>query len=384
MRALSGVLASAAAVDLVVNFTVAQPLHHFWRSTGWCPPEPHTPEAILAYVQQESSLQNHEHVASIAGDGIELIRIHFLLDLIVPLQGAVMGSKFDASRDLDYTKLVTVLGQFDMLGLALGFEVMGNPGGLWTDFGDAAQLAAWQDMVSVIANISTNMFGKEKVKQWRWEPWNEPDHTCSPERRLDANITCDVESWTNYVIATARGIRAVDDSYQFGGPNTGSGLLKTPFLAAILEQKSVRIDFVSWHEKGTTGGDGGSQAVTDRDLDATAAVDQLNPAPNATVTTGNSEADPLGGWNKPHAWRADARYAAMIVEVINQHLQELILTGARRNPFTYLSNDNAFLPYGDVDHLFSQRTLVGRFLYNDTTPYTQETVRKPSLMAMAV
>ena len=33
-----------------------------------------------------------------------------------------------------------------------------------------------------------------------------------------------------------------------------------------------------------------------------------------------SEADPLSGWNKPESWRADARYAAMVVKVTEAEL----------------------------------------------------------------
>ena len=29
-----------------------------------------------------------------------------------------------------------------------------------------------------------------------------------------------------------------------------------------------------------------------------------------------SEGDPLSGWNKGESWRADARYAAMVVKVL--------------------------------------------------------------------
>ena len=34
-----------------------------------------------------------------------------------------------------------------------------------------------------------------------------------------------------------------------------------------------------------------------------------------------SEGDPLSGWNKGESWRADARYAAMVVKVHNENKQ---------------------------------------------------------------
>ena len=34
-----------------------------------------------------------------------------------------------------------------------------------------------------------------------------------------------------------------------------------------------------------------------------------------TISILGSEGDPLVGWNKPETWRADARYAAMVVKV---------------------------------------------------------------------
>jgi len=43
-----------------------------------------------------------------------------------------------------------------------------------------------------------------------------------------------------------------------------------------------------------------------------------------------SEGDPLVGWNKPETWRADARYAAMVVKVCTVlHVYHLVYTAQK-------------------------------------------------------
>lgn len=70
-----------------------------------------------------------------------------------------------------------------------------------------------------------------------------------------------------------------------------------------------------------------------------------------------SEADILTAWSKNITWRADVRYAAMVVKVIIDHYNEFI--DKRNIKIEVLSNDNAFLNYHP--YYFTQRTLLTRY-----------------------
>ena len=59
---------------------VLAPLNRFWRSTGFCPPQPH--EKFRDYVLSDDELQNIALIGSVARQGIKQVRIHWLLDLI--------------------------------------------------------------------------------------------------------------------------------------------------------------------------------------------------------------------------------------------------------------------------------------------------------------
>ena len=62
-------------------------------------------------------------------------------------------------------------------------------------------------------------------------------------------------------------------------------------------------------------------------------------------------------------WRQDATYPAAVVRVLNMHLHSIVdeIDGVN---WSYHANDNAFLNYGD--QWFSQRTLVARFMMNES------------------
>ncbi|XP_043370186.1 alpha-L-iduronidase isoform X5 [Dermochelys coriacea] len=67
----------------VLHVDVSQferPLKHFWKSTGFCPPLPHS-RADLFDLSKDQEL-NLAYVSSVPHGGIEQVRIHWLLELI--------------------------------------------------------------------------------------------------------------------------------------------------------------------------------------------------------------------------------------------------------------------------------------------------------------
>lgn len=104
----------------------------------------------------------------------------------------------------------------------------------------------------------------------------------------------------------------------------------------------------------------------------------------AGTAWGNDEGDPKVHWSSPYAWRADARYAAMVPKIIAQHVKAFVPGTALGVNFRYdvLSNDNGFLPYPDNNvSTFTQRTLVARFAMNHSHPPTVETVTTPAIFS---
>eukprot|EP00966_Prymnesium_polylepis_P222619 5150011-Prymnesium_polylepis.1 len=375
----------------------------FWESVGWCPPLPHT--NMSAFFMQPSSVLNHIELAAVPQRGIKQVRIHFLLALLHVADATAAGSdsvtRDQAGQYWNFTELDSAMDFLHGLGLQVGFELMGNPDHVFSDWREPDQVARWGAMVGAVARRYTERYGLEWTRTWRFEPWNEPDHACNMERKLDTGIACDLASWLSMYEASSDAIVAVSPLLQMGGPNTGGSTLSSPsFLDALLERVNasqqrraggpLKLDFISWHHKGTMVQPSGdkvatSQHITSGDVEIIEHIRAKFPT-LAHVPVGNSEADPLGGWSKNISWRGDSRYAAMVVKVVAQRLEELVLNRSLTGlDLDLSSNDAAFLNYADGAHRFSQRTLTATILYNDSKPAVATAVlRKPVLNALAL
>jgi len=209
----------------------------------------------------------------------------------------------------------------DMLyenGLKPGFEIMGNPSSIFSDFEDKKQVYAWRDLVATLAQRYINRYGLDYVASWNFESWNEPDN-----HDFDSlNFT--TQGYLNYYDACVEGLKSVHPSLQMGTPGEsckGFG----GFCMALLQHcyngtnyftgsKGTEVDYLSFHLKG----EGLSMVIVDR-LTEVFEMIQTNFPDFTSKPIFNDEGDPLSGWNKGESWRADARYAAMVVKVIALH-----------------------------------------------------------------
>eukprot|EP00041_Stephanoeca_diplocostata_P022921 m.554287 g.554287 ORF g.554287 m.554287 type:complete len:240 (+) comp22177_c0_seq1:980-1699(+) len=194
-------------------------MQHFWKSCGWCPPDPHP--LFPDFFATEDVWQNHLQISSVPRKGIAYVRIHFLFDLLGLVDGQDLADTdsstsivflqdtqrfarpFWKSRGLNFSALDAAMDQLNQLGLAPGFEIMGNPGNaadrsdrLFTDFTEHTQILAWNQLVHTVATRYIQRFGVDVVRTWRWESWNEPDGEC--KRNLSAGIVCDLASFCAY------------------------------------------------------------------------------------------------------------------------------------------------------------------------------------------
>ncbi|XP_055554617.1 alpha-L-iduronidase isoform X3 [Falco cherrug] len=364
----------AACVVRVDVGRAARPLPHFWRSTGFCPPLPHS-RADLFDLSKDQEM-NLAYISSVPHGGIEQVRIHWLLELVAL---RVMNGKLH----YNFTALDNLMDRLWENKLIPGFELMGNPSGYFFDFEDKEQVVRWRNLITLLANRYIDRYGLEHVAKWNFETWNEPDH-----HDFD-NVSMTVKGFLNYYDACSEGLRAASPLLKFGGPGDSfHPLPKSPICWSLLGhcyngtnfftgETGVRLDYISLHKKGG----GSSLYILQQEIEAVEQIQKLFPN-FASIAIYNDEADPMVGWSIPQLWRADVTYAAMVVKVIIQHQNLLISKANNSINYTLLSNDNAFLSY--YPHHFTQRTLTARFQMNNTKPPHVQMVRKPVLTVMGL
>ncbi|XP_057282496.1 alpha-L-iduronidase isoform X1 [Pezoporus wallicus] len=365
---------SAAYVVSVDARRAERPLAHFWRSTGFCPPLPHS-RADLFDLSKDQEI-NLAYISSVPHGGIEQVRIHWLLELVAL---RMMNGKLH----YNFTALDNLMDRLWEYKLIPGFELMGNPSGYFLDFEDKEQVIRWRNLITLLARRYIDRYGLEHVAKWNFETWNEPDH-----HDFD-NVSMTVKGFLNYYDACSEGLRAASPLLKFGGPGDSfHPLPKSPICWSLLwhcyngtnfftGETGVRLDYISLHKKGG----GSSLYILQQEVEAVEQIQKLFPN-FASVAIYNDEADPMVGWSIPQLWRADVTYAAMVVKVIIQH-QNLLFSKANNTiNYTLLSNDNAFLSY--YPHYFTQRTLTARFQMNNTAPPHVQMVRKPVLTVMGL
>ncbi|CAH1246101.1 IDUA [Branchiostoma lanceolatum] len=351
---------------------IVRNLTHFWESTGFCPPLPH--QRADLYDLSEDEVQNLALIGSVPQGGIKQVRIHWLLDLVT--------ASLKSGRPVyNFTLLDDLVDNLWQNGLFPGFELMGNPSNIFTDFENKTQVYMWRDLVYQLADRYIEEYGDGYVEKWNFETWNEPDH-----HDFD-NLNFTVQGFLNYYDACSEGLKKASPYLKFGGP--GASCRQPSFSKicwALLEhcsngtnyftgERGVRLDFISFHKKGTPGY---SMTILAAEMNTIHKIQTEYPKLK-DVPIYNNEADPLVGWSKTEEWRADVRYAAMVAKVIVMHQKFMIGAGV---PYTLLSNDNGFLNFHP--NYFQQRTLLARFQMNKTEPRSVQFVRKPVLTVMGL
>uniref|UniRef100_A0A8C6LAA3 Alpha-L-iduronidase n=1 Tax=Nothobranchius furzeri TaxID=105023 RepID=A0A8C6LAA3_NOTFU len=373
--------ASGSSFDILVD--VGRPerdLIHFWRSTGFCPPLPHTQsDQFDLSIDQQLNLA---YLGSVPHGGIQQVRIHWMLELVTVFR-VNNPINTESQPQYNFTKLDQLMDLLWVNGLQPGFELMGSVSNYFTDFENKSQVVEWRNLVYLIAKRYIDLYGLGSVSRWNFETWNEPNN-----HNFD-NVTMSVQGFLNYYDACSEGLRAASELLRFGGP--GDSCHAPPhslYCWAMLQhcyngtnfftgETTVRIDYIALHKKGG----GYSLPILQQEIQTVGEIQERFPR-FRSLPVYNDEADPLVGWSKPQVWRADVTYAAMVVKVIKQH-QDLLLGNPNSTiNYTLLSNDNAFLSYHP--HPFTQRTLTARFQVNNTHPPHVQLIRKPVLTVMGL
>lgn len=131
--------AATLSITLCNNGEEVKPVRQLWTSTGFCPPSPH--QDFKDFVKQSSVIQNLAMIGALPYAPQQFqVRIHWLLDLIT----------VNNNKTFNYTVLDNFVDSINRSGLALGFELMGNPSRMFTNFEEKRQVLLWYELVKGI------------------------------------------------------------------------------------------------------------------------------------------------------------------------------------------------------------------------------------------
>ena len=124
----------------------------------------------------------------------------------------------------------------------------------------------WRDLVDAFVRHIEKRYGKDEVRTWFFEVWNEPNLSGFWEGG-------DQKAYFELYDLTAKTIKSFDPALRVGGPSTAGAAWVPEFLAHV-KQSGAPIDFVTTHSYGVDGGF----------LDENGASDtKLTPSPDAII-----------------------------------------------------------------------------------------------------
>ena len=124
----------------------------------------------------------------------------------------------------------------------------------------------WRDLINAFIRHIEARYGKDEVRTWFFEVWNEPNLSGFWE---DA----DQKAYFELYDLTATTIKSVDSTLRVGGPSTAGAAWVPEFLAHV-KQSGAGIDFVTTHTYGVLGGFLDENGEKDTKLD---------PSPDAII-----------------------------------------------------------------------------------------------------
>jgi xylan 1,4-beta-xylosidase len=104
----------------------------------------------------------------------------------------------------------------------------------------------WRDLIDAFTRHIEARFGKDEVRTWFFEVWNEPNLSGFFEG-------ADQNAYFELYDLTAKTIKAIDPDLKVGGPSTAGAAWVPGFLAHV-KQSGAPVDFVTTHTYGVLGG----------------------------------------------------------------------------------------------------------------------------------
>ena len=126
--------------------------------------------------------------------------------------------------------------------------------------------AGWRDLVSAFILHIEERYGRDEVRTWFFEVWNEPNLSGFWEG-------ADQKAYFELYDLTAKTVKFIDPALRVGGPATAGAAWVPEFLAHV-RQSGVAVDFVTTHAYGVDGGFLDEQGKSDT---------KLSPSPDAII-----------------------------------------------------------------------------------------------------
>jgi xylan 1,4-beta-xylosidase len=124
----------------------------------------------------------------------------------------------------------------------------------------------WHDLVDAFVRHIEQRYGKDEVRAWFFEVWNEPNLSGFWEG-------ADQKAYFELYDLTAKTIKSIDPALRVGGPSTAGAAWVPEFLVHV-KQNEAPVDFVTTHTYGVQGGFLDEEGRSDTKLD---------PSPDAIV-----------------------------------------------------------------------------------------------------
>ena len=124
----------------------------------------------------------------------------------------------------------------------------------------------WRNLVEAFIRHIEQRYGRDEVRTWFFEVWNEPNLSGFWEGG-------DQRAYFELYDLTSKTIKSVDPSLRVGGPSTAGAAWVPEFLAHV-KQSGAAVDFVTTHTYGVQGGFLDENGKSDTKLD---------PSPDAII-----------------------------------------------------------------------------------------------------
>src|ERR1035441_4257259 len=105
---------------------------------------------------------------------------------------------------------------------------------------------AWHNLVDAFLRHIEERYGRDEVRTWFFEVWNEPNLSGFWEG-------ADQKAYFELYDLTAKTIKSIDHALRVGGPST-AGAAWVPEFFAHVKESGAGVDFVSTHTYGVQGG----------------------------------------------------------------------------------------------------------------------------------
>jgi xylan 1,4-beta-xylosidase len=211
----------------------SSPLPHVWEHTvGSC----HAPLALRADWQRQLR-RCHDEL------GFQYVRFHGLLSddvgTLVRYRDQFIYSFFNADRIVDFLLSIGMRPfvelSFMPRALASGDDTVFSYRGNVSPPVDYQQ---WAELMRRLARHWMERYGREEVRRWYFEVWNEPN--------LPAFWAGTQEQYFELYRSTVAAIKSVDTEFRIGGPATAANAWLPEFLD-FCRRSQLPVDFVSTH-----------------------------------------------------------------------------------------------------------------------------------------